>query len=56
MIENMLANIPTLISEEDNKKLSSLVTKEEVWGVVHQMNPDKALGTNGFSTHFYIKC
>lgn len=55
LVENMLANIPTLISSEDNEKLNSLVMEEEVWGVIHQMNPDKASNPNGYSTHFYKK-
>jgi hypothetical protein len=55
LVEKMLANIPTLISSKDNEKLNRLVTEEEVWGVIHQMNPDKAPNPDGFSTHFYKK-
>jgi hypothetical protein len=32
------------------------MTEEDLLGVIQQMNPNKALGRDGFSTHFYKKC
>jgi hypothetical protein len=55
-IERMLENIPKLLSQEYNDNLNKEVTKEEIWEVDKSMNPNKALGPNGFSTHFYQKC
>jgi len=52
--ENLLSNIPKIIGIEDNEKLTKKVTEEEILGALQQMNPDKALGPDGFSTHFYL--
>jgi hypothetical protein len=38
--ENMLNEIPLLIGPDENMNLCQLITKEKVWGVISQMNPD----------------
>eukprot|EP00253_Pinus_taeda_P028676 PITA_28676 len=55
-LQEFLANIPKLISTEDNENLMSSVTEEEVSNIVWSMEPDKARGPDGFSIHFYRIC
>jgi hypothetical protein len=54
--ENLLQNIPQIINQEDNEKLIMLVTEANILGVLQQMNPDKAPGSDGFTVHFYLLC
>lgn len=55
-ISEFLANIPKLVSIEDNENLMSSVTEEEISNIVWSMEPDKAPGPDGFSIHFYRIC
>lgn len=53
---NIASHIPSLISLDDNRMLMSPFSLEEVRGVVFAMNPDKALGPDGFTPLFFQKC
>ena len=46
-------NVPSLVSSEDNEDLMKPFTKQEILDVIWDMEPDKALGPDGFSVHFY---
>eukprot|EP00253_Pinus_taeda_P006193 PITA_06193 len=51
-----LSVIPSLVSDEDNVSLMSPATEEEITNIVWSMDPDKALGPDWFSIHFYRIC
>ena len=48
--------IPTLINEEDNSKMTAPITTEEISKALHGMNLDKAPGPDGFTARFYTAC
>ena len=48
-----LANVPSLVSSECNDGLMKPFSKKEILDVIWAMEPDKALGSDGFSFHFY---
>lgn len=57
--EQLLEHIPSIISSEENESLPLLVqsiTKKEILGVIHQLDPHKAHGPDGFTTLFYKCC
>lgn len=45
--------MPTLITEEDNNKLISPFSYEEVYEAISGMGKDKALGPHGFPLGFF---
>ena len=51
-----LTEIPTLINEEDNSKMTAPITTEEISKALHRMNLDKAPGLDGFTARFYTAC
>ncbi|XP_027081100.2 uncharacterized protein [Coffea arabica] len=51
---DMLHLIPRMISPEDNGKLESLPTIEEVYQVVKSMDEESAAGPDGFTGKFFI--
>jgi hypothetical protein len=51
--QEMLANIPNIVSEHDNNQLVREITEEEIAKAVWDMDPDKAPGPDGFSIRFY---
>ena len=53
--ERLLDNTALLINSEDNDMLNQSVTKMEIYGIILQMNLDKASGPDGLSSHFYLK-
>jgi exonuclease III len=55
-IADLLFNIPSLISPEDNDILLKPITEEEIIKIVWSMESDKAPGPDGFSIHFYKIC
>jgi hypothetical protein len=54
--EDLLLNIPTVVSQEDNAKINQEVTEKELYEALFQLHPDKAPGPDGFNAHFYQKC
>jgi hypothetical protein len=53
---DLLSNIPSLISLEDNELLCRPTTEEEIANVIWSMEADKAPGPDGFTIHFYKSC
>lgn len=53
---DLLSRIPNLISEEENKMLMMKIGDQEDLATIMTMKPDKALGSYGFTIHFYIAC
>jgi len=51
--ENLLQNISSVISQEDNDKFKQEVTEKELHEALFQLHPDKAPGPDGLSVHFY---
>ena len=51
-----LGNVPSLVSTEDNQVLMKPFFEHEILDVFWAMGPDKALGSDGFSFHFYRVC
>jgi hypothetical protein len=49
----MLDNIPDFISEHDKSQLVKEITGEEIIKAMWEMDPDKALGLDGFPIRFY---
>ena len=41
-----------MVSEEENVELMKPFSEEEIIDVIWSMEPDKALGPDGFSFHF----
>jgi hypothetical protein len=54
--EDLLSNIPHLITPEDNDTLCQPPSEEEITNIVWSMEADKAPGPDGFSIHFYKVC
>ena len=52
----MLEAIPSLITQEDNERISNPSTEEEVKVVVFSLNVDNTSGHDGFSGLFFQKC
>ena len=52
-MEEMVRDIPTLISPEDSHFLESPITEEEIKKAIWTLHPDKALGPDGFPIRFY---
>jgi hypothetical protein len=51
----MLEHIPHLITDEENKELSSLIDEAEVRSAIWSLDPDKDSGPDGFLISFYHK-
>jgi hypothetical protein len=51
-----LLHIQLKIKEEDNLELNKTVTKEEIFAVINQLNPNKSPSTDGFTIKFYKIC
>ena len=54
LMEEMVSDIPSLISPEEILRLESPITKGEVKKAMWSLHPDKAPGSNGFPICFYI--
>jgi hypothetical protein len=52
----MLDNNPTLITEEENTWLCKEIEEAEIIEVIRGLAPDKIMGLDGFSIHFYHAC
>eukprot|EP00253_Pinus_taeda_P034134 PITA_34134 len=52
----LLENIPAVISQRRNEFLEAKVTKDEVKKALFNMDPNKALGPDGFSARFLQAC
>jgi hypothetical protein len=50
----MLANIPELVSEEENNQLTQDVLEEEIVKEIWSLDPDKALGPDKFPIRLYL--
>ena len=48
--------IPKLISEEDNKMLTTIPSSKEVKSIVFSIHQDSSPGPDGFSNNFFVKC
>lgn len=53
MDDNLFAAIQPTISLSDNGEFCSILSIEEVWQEIQQLNPDSAPGNDGFMGHFY---
>ena len=53
---DFLSHIPLLVSMEENTTLMKTFSEEEICNVIWSMEPSKALGSDGFSIHFYRYC
>jgi exonuclease III len=51
-----LSEVPELITEEENERLSRPISDTEIKKVVFSMHPDKAPGPDGYTARFYIQC
>lgn len=47
--------IPSIISDQDNQSLCVILDADEVWDVVKNLGPTKALGPDGFSPVIFQK-
>lgn len=47
--------LPPIITEEDNRFLCCVPTKEEIYKTIKQMGASKALRPDGMKTSFYQK-
>ena len=56
MAADFLSNIPPLVSLEDNIGLVKPFTEQEIVDFIWAMDPDKALGLDGFFIHLFIVC
>ena len=56
LTSDFLSNIPCMVSEEENVELMNPFSKQEIIDVIWSMEPDKALGLDEFSCHFYRVC
>jgi ribonuclease HI/exonuclease III len=54
--EELLNNIPTLVTAQDNCMLMAPFTMAELHTVVFSMSPDKSPGPDGFSVLFFQRC
>ncbi|KAA3488780.1 reverse transcriptase [Gossypium australe] len=54
--EHLLTGIERCISEEDNRRLITQYTKEEIWEALTSMGATKAPGEYGFPAIFFQKC
>jgi len=48
--------IPHYVQDSDNIMLTDLISMNEVKKALDCMDPDKALGPDGFTTRFYLTC
>lgn len=55
-MDKFLAFVPSQISTEDNLSLLRPITSEEVKSAVFALDPDSALGSDGFPGRFYQSC
>ena len=55
-MEEMVRDIPALISPEESLQLESPISEEEVKKAIWSLHPDKSLGPNGFPVRFYRMC
>lgn len=53
---DFLKHVPRMVNEEENVTLLKPFTDEEISNVIWKMEPDKSLGPDGFSIHFYRLC
>ena len=51
-----LSVVPTLINENDNRRMTAPITYEEISKALQGMNLDKAPRPDGFMAKFYIAC
>ena len=51
-----MENVPSLVNAKDNHVLMKPFSEKEIVEFIWVMELDKALGTNGFSVHFYKVC
>ena len=56
LTSDFFSNIPFMVSDEENDELMNPFSKQEIIDVIWSMEPDKALGLDGFSFHFYRVC
>ena len=52
-MEEMVQDIPALISPEESLQLEFPISEEEVKKAIWSLHPDKALGPDGFPIRFY---
>jgi hypothetical protein len=52
-IEQMLMNIPNIITERDSEMLTHKIFEDEILKVVQDLAPDKVPSPDGFSIHFF---
>lgn len=55
-MENLLASIPTLVTQQQNAELTREVSMEEVKQAVFALDGFSAVGVNGFTGFFYTTC
>ncbi|XP_062011846.1 uncharacterized protein LOC133728442 [Rosa rugosa] len=53
LVENI---IPSMVSDSENGSLLAIPSTEDVKGVVFSMNADSALGSDGYTGHFFQAC
>ena len=51
--KEMLENMQIIISDSENSQLTKEISEEEIEHAAWSMEPDKALGSDGFSINFY---
>lgn len=54
-IDEVLTEVPTLVSEQMNERLMDMAMEEEVQKALFMMHPKKASGLDGLTALFYQK-
>lgn len=53
---SILNCIPRVISEDQNSRLASIPTEEDIKDVVHNLNGDSVVGPDGYNGTFFHSC
>jgi len=52
-INSLLVNIPCMVSDAENNQLTQEINEDEIHKAVWSLEPNKALGPDGFPIRFF---